>query len=229
MRARPPAGAGGHRVELQLGAARHLLRTRARHRAVDALAAHRGARRASRIAHLLASSAIPFVFPAVPLDVGGQPSGSATARCARRRRSRRPCTWARERMLVIGAGRMHEPPGGASDSGDYPSLAQIAGHALSNIFLDALAVDVERLQRINTRCRCCRRSSARADDAAADRRAGDRAQPAPRRHRRAPPGQPAGAGARDAARRRRLGRRAPTRAARRWPATCCSRRRTRAR
>jgi NTE family protein len=32
---------------------------------------------------------------------------------------------------------------------DYPSLAQIAGHALSNIFLDALAVDVERAQRIN--------------------------------------------------------------------------------
>jgi NTE family protein len=31
----------------------------------------------------------------------------------------------------------------------YPSVAQIAGHALSNIFLDALAVDVERLQRIN--------------------------------------------------------------------------------
>jgi NTE family protein len=31
----------------------------------------------------------------------------------------------------------------------YPSIAQIAGHTLSNIFLDALAVDVERLQRIN--------------------------------------------------------------------------------
>jgi NTE family protein len=30
-----------------------------------------------------------------------------------------------------------------------PSLAQIAGHALSNIFLDALAVDVERARRIN--------------------------------------------------------------------------------
>jgi len=30
-----------------------------------------------------------------------------------------------------------------------PNVAQIAGHALSNIFLDALAVDVERLQRIN--------------------------------------------------------------------------------
>lgn len=31
----------------------------------------------------------------------------------------------------------------------YPSLAQIAGHALSSIFLDGLAVDIERMQRIN--------------------------------------------------------------------------------
>jgi NTE family protein len=31
----------------------------------------------------------------------------------------------------------------------YPNLAQIAGHALSSIFLDSLSVDVERLQRIN--------------------------------------------------------------------------------
>ena len=31
----------------------------------------------------------------------------------------------------------------------YPSLAQIAGHTLANIFLDALAVDVEQARRIN--------------------------------------------------------------------------------
>jgi NTE family protein len=31
----------------------------------------------------------------------------------------------------------------------YPSLAQIAGHALNSIFLDSLAVDIERLERIN--------------------------------------------------------------------------------
>jgi len=31
----------------------------------------------------------------------------------------------------------------------YPSLAQIAGHALSGIFLDALLLDVERMERIN--------------------------------------------------------------------------------
>ena len=55
-----------------------------------------------------------------------------------------------QRILVVGAGRMHEPAGPRAGSSDYPNLAQIAGHALSNIFLDALAVDVERLQRINS-------------------------------------------------------------------------------
>jgi NTE family protein len=54
-----------------------------------------------------------------------------------------------ERVLVVGAGRMHEPPGRRVVDTGYPNMAQIAGHALSNIFLDALAVDVERLQRIN--------------------------------------------------------------------------------
>ena len=57
-----------------------------------------------------------------------------------------------ERILVIGAGRLHEPmvpSGSRAGSGEYPNLAQIAGHALSSIFLDALAVDIERLQRIN--------------------------------------------------------------------------------
>ena len=102
------------------------------------------------IAHLLASSAIPFVFPAVALDIDGRPEycGDGSMRQAA------PISPAvhlgAERILVVGAGRMHEPPGERAGSSEYPNLAQIAGHALSNIFLDALAVDVERLQRINT-------------------------------------------------------------------------------
>jgi NTE family protein len=44
---------------------------------------------------------------------------------------------------------MHEPPGRRVQNTGYPSLAQIAGHTLSGIFLDALTTDVERLQRIN--------------------------------------------------------------------------------
>jgi NTE family protein len=46
---------------------------------------------------------------------------------------------------------MTEPRNGTNPDtvASYPSLAQIAGHALSSIFLDALAVDVERMRRIN--------------------------------------------------------------------------------
>ena len=103
-----------------------------------------------RVAHLLASSAIPFVFPAVALKIDGHTEfcGDGSMRQAA------PISPAvhlgAQRILVVGAGRMHEPPGQRAGSDEYPNLAQIAGHALSNIFLDALAVDVERLQRINS-------------------------------------------------------------------------------
>jgi len=99
--------------------------------------------------HLLASSAIPFVFPAVPLTVQGQVEyfGDGSMRQAA------PISPAvhlgAEKVLVIGAGRMHEPPGERRGMDAYPTLAQIAGHAMSSIFLDALAVDIERLQRVN--------------------------------------------------------------------------------
>lgn len=101
--------------------------------------------------HLLASSAIPFIFPATALNIGthveyfGDGSMRQTA----------PLSPAihlgAERVLVIGAGRMHGAQESAAppQANSYPTLAQIAGHTLSNIFLDALALDVERAQRIN--------------------------------------------------------------------------------
>ncbi len=101
--------------------------------------------------HLLASSAIPFIFPAkgITIDDHTEYFGDGSMRQSA------PIAPAihlgAERILVIGAGRMHEPKGdtAANPTPNYPSLAQIAGHALSNIFLDALAVDVERVQRVN--------------------------------------------------------------------------------
>ena len=101
------------------------------------------------IAHLLASSAIPFVFPAVALDIDGHPEYCGDGSMRQSAPISPAVHLGAERILVVGAGRMHEPPGERPGSSDYPNLAQIAGHALSNIFLDALAVDVERLQRIN--------------------------------------------------------------------------------
>lgn len=96
------------------------------------------------IDHLLASSAIPFVFPATRIHREYFGDGSM--------RQLAPISPAihlgAERVLVIGAGRASEyQPRQACET--YPSLAQIAGHALSSIFLDGLAVDIERMQGIN--------------------------------------------------------------------------------
>jgi NTE family protein len=102
------------------------------------------------IPHLLASSAIPFVFPAVSLAIDGELEHFGDGSMRQSAPISPAVHLGAERVLVIGAGRMHEPPGKRPVGSEYPNFAQIAGHALSNIFLDALAVDVERLQRINS-------------------------------------------------------------------------------
>jgi NTE family protein len=102
-------------------------------------------------AHLLASSAIPFVFPATELHINGHTEYFGDGSMRQSAPVAPAIHLGAERLLVVGAGRMSEPKGAAPGitSNAYPSIAQIAGHALSNIFLDALAVDVERVRRIN--------------------------------------------------------------------------------
>ena len=99
--------------------------------------------------HLLASSAIPFVFPAAQISHAGQTAWYGDGSMRQTAPLSPAIHLGAERLLIIGAGRMHEPPGHQVAGADYPSLAQIAGHAMANIFLDALAVDIERMQRIN--------------------------------------------------------------------------------
>jgi len=101
------------------------------------------------VEHLLASAAIPFVFPATELAMGEQREWFGDGSMRQSAPLSPAVHLGAERVFVIGAGRLHEPPGQRRGDGDYPSLAQVAGHALSNIFLDALAVDIERAQRIN--------------------------------------------------------------------------------
>ena len=102
-------------------------------------------------AHLLASSAIPFVFPATELHIDGHTEYFGDGSMRQSAPVAAAIHLGAERILVVGAGRMHEPKKDVpvDTAGSYPSIAQIAGHALSNIFLDALAVDVERVRRIN--------------------------------------------------------------------------------
>ena len=101
--------------------------------------------------HLLASAAIPFVFPATAIDIEGHTEYFGDGSMRQSAPIAPAIHLGAERVLVVGAGRMHEPKGdaAANPTATYPTLAQIAGHALSNIFLDALSVDVERVQRIN--------------------------------------------------------------------------------
>jgi NTE family protein len=93
---------------------------------------------------LLASAALPFIFPAVKVHREYFGDGSM--------RQIAPVSPAlhlgADRVLIVGTGRQTLDTGRAR-SNVYPSLAQIAGHALNSIFLDSLMVDIERLERIN--------------------------------------------------------------------------------
>jgi len=95
--------------------------------------------------HLMASSALPFIFP--PVKINREYFGDGSMRQVA------PVSPAlhlgADRLLVIGVGRQSRQASPRVQSEGYPSLAQIAGHALDSIFLDGLEVDLERLQRIN--------------------------------------------------------------------------------
>jgi NTE family protein len=103
-----------------------------------------GAAVSLKVEHLLASAALPFIFPAVKLHREYFGDGSM--------RQIAPVSPAlhlgADRVLIVGSGRQSiDQPRARSNV--YPSLAQIAGHALNSIFLDSLMVDIERLERIN--------------------------------------------------------------------------------
>ena len=95
--------------------------------------------------HILASSAIPFIFPAVRINREYFGDGSM--------RQIAPISPALHlgatKVLVIGTGQLDGQRSARAKEDDYPSLAKIAGHTLDSIFLDSLEADIERLSRIN--------------------------------------------------------------------------------
>jgi NTE family protein len=105
-----------------------------------------GAAMPIRAEHLMASSALPFIFPAVRINREYFGDGSM--------RQVAPISPAlhlgADRVLVVTTAKqdaVSEPPRIRSHT--YPSVAQIAGHALNSIFLDSLNADIELVQRIN--------------------------------------------------------------------------------
>lgn len=104
-----------------------------------------GSRSTIDINHLMASSAIPFLFEAIKLHREFFGDGSM--------RQMAPLSAAlhlgADRILVIGNQKDDETRRERRQNSEYPSFAQIAGHILDSIFLDSLETDLERLKRIN--------------------------------------------------------------------------------
>jgi len=106
----------------------------------------RGIRQPLNLDHLMASIAVPMIFP--PVDVGGEYFGDGAMRQAT------PLSPAihlgADRILVIGVrdeAALPEPD--PHQPQPLPSLAQIAGYMLDTLFLDGLYSDLERMTRIN--------------------------------------------------------------------------------
>ncbi|PTQ82630.1 patatin-like phospholipase family protein [Nitrosomonas ureae] len=97
------------------------------------------------VEHLMASSSIPFIFPAVKLNREYFGDGSM--------RQMAPISPAlhlgADKVLIIGVRKPVTDEPKRTSATSYPPFAQIAGHALNSIFVDSLDVDLERLLRIN--------------------------------------------------------------------------------
>jgi NTE family protein len=105
-------------------------------------------RAAIGVPHLLASSAIPFLFP--PTKIDGEYFGDGAMRQVA------PTAPAlhlgADRILVVGAARSGTPIPPVVSS-EAPSLAQIGGHVLASIFTDALGTDLEKVRLVNVAVR----------------------------------------------------------------------------
>mgnify|MGYP003455821908 FL=1 len=100
--------------------------------------------------HLMASAAIPLIFPPVKLNREYFGDGAV--------RQSAPISPALHlgatRVLVVGvsgnpAGAADELAAARQQTGRPPSLAQISGHMLNSTFVDSLEGDIELLERIN--------------------------------------------------------------------------------
>ena len=95
--------------------------------------------------HLMASVAVPMVFP--PVQLGKEFFGDGAMRQAT------PLSPAvrlgADRILVIGVRNEEEGPLKGSDP-QSPNFGRIAGYMLDALFMDGLSADLERLTRLNT-------------------------------------------------------------------------------
>lgn len=100
--------------------------------------------------HLLASSAIPFIFPAQAMLVHGHTEWCGDGSMRHLAPISPAIHLGAEKIFVVGTSYRDEThPERRSADPNYPSLAQIGGHALFSIFQDTVASDFESMERVN--------------------------------------------------------------------------------
>ncbi|AOI71637.1 Patatin [Burkholderia ubonensis] len=126
------------------------------YQAAEPIQAWRRAQRTARLvdlsaSHLLASSAIPFVFPAVPLVLDGQIEYFGDGSIRQIAPLSPAIHFGADRIVVVGAAdpRPEIPVNGGGFVRGYPSLAQIGQQVLASVFLDSIGSDIERIDHIN--------------------------------------------------------------------------------
>ena len=115
------------------------------------------------IEHLMASSAIPFLFPATPLWVDGHREYFGDGSMRQSAPLSSALHLGANKILVIGVGQPERA--GLTGNGNpsvaaRPTLGAIAGHALASVFQDTLQADVEQAQRVTHTLRQMPRESA---------------------------------------------------------------------
>lgn len=96
------------------------------------------------LSHVMASSAIPLIFPAVKLGGAFYGDGSVrqTAPLA-------PAIHLGAHKVIAISNRAPSGTDVASADGEYPSTAQVVALLFNAVFVDALDADAERLERLN--------------------------------------------------------------------------------
>ena len=102
------------------------------------------------IEHLMASSALPFLFPATPLWVDGRREYFGDGSMRQVSPLSPAMHLGAHRIMVVGAGQPQRAGlvGGALTLEREPTLSGIAGHAMASVFHDTLQADVEQAQRV---------------------------------------------------------------------------------
>ena len=102
------------------------------------------------IEHLMASSAIPFIFPSTPLWVDGRREFFGDGSMRQSSPLSPALHLGASKVMVIGVGQPERAglAGVQTRDGERPKLGAIAGHAMASVFQDTLQADVEQAQRV---------------------------------------------------------------------------------